>query len=363
MAIIMRKAKNGKNRYLVRVRDNFGSWYPSRTFERRVDAERYERELESSRDNGSQAIPRERREVKVEEFFRDWLQARKHKISETWLKAIEQMASSYILPSLGKYRLTDVEPRHIGKAIADMAELGRSPQTRVHVFGILRQMFGDAVEYYGILSASPVLKRDRPKIHRVERAYLKPEQSWRLLRASQSHYLAPAIWLSILTGLRPSEVQALKWSSVDLDKGQILIREAYKRGIRKIQPFPKQKDWGSAPIPAALEKFLRDREAKANPGDFVAQAMHGGMLEQKKFHDGLKRLCETAGVPKVSPHELRHSCTEIWFSMGASMEDVRRLLNHKSAETTKRYVHRTDERLLALAEKITMPKPDIRAVR
>ncbi len=46
---------------------------------------------------------------------------------------------------------------------------------------------------------------------------------------------------------------------------------------------------------------------------------------------------------------------EIWFRSGATLEDVRRLLNHKSAETTQRYVHKTDDRLIALAKSISMP--------
>ncbi|MFK7825183.1 MAG: tyrosine-type recombinase/integrase [Oligoflexales bacterium] len=52
----------------------------------------------------------------------------------------------------------------------------------------------------------------------------------------------------------------------------------------------------------------------------------------------------------------RHSCTEIWFKNGANLEDVRRLLNHKSSETTQRYVHRTNDRLFELSKTIIEPE-------
>ena len=39
---------------------------------------------------------------------------------------------------------------------------------------------------------------------------------------------------------------------------------------------------------------------------------------------------------------------------GASSEDIRRLLNQKSLIATKRYIHRTDERLTALAASISL---------
>ena len=77
-----------------------------------------------------------------------------------------------------------------------------------------------------------------------------------------------------------------------------------------------------------------------------------GMLEQKKFYNGLRRLCQEALVKRVSPHGLRHSCTEIWIKNGASLEDIRRLLGHKTTETTLRYIHKTDDRLIKLAKEI-----------
>ncbi len=63
-------------------------------------------------------------------------------------------------------------------------------------------------------------------------------------------------------------------------------------------------------------------------------------------------MCDEANVKRVSPHGLRHSCTEIWIRKGATLEDIRRLLGHKSVETTRRYIHRTDERLIELAKEI-----------
>lgn len=155
----------------------------------------------------------------------------------------------------------------------------------------------------------------------------------------------------------------LRWGSVDLDRSQILICAAYKRAIGEIEPFPKGRDWARVPMPRALVDYLSSICAGKSSGDFVSPALHGGMLEQKKFPNGLKRLCIEAGVRVVSPHELRHSCSEIWIDQGASIEDVRRILNHKSSETTQRYVHRTEERIVSLAERIVDQVPQLRVVR
>ena len=172
-------------------------------------------------------------------------------------------------------------------------------------------------------------------------------------------YFGPGIWLQVLSGLRPSEVQALRWSSVDFERKQILIRSAYNNKEGQLQDHPKQDDWGTAPMPEALADFLKFLRRK--PDDFVVQSEVGQMLSYTTYLVAVKRVCKRAGVTVVTPHELRHSCTEMYIQAGASAEDIRRLLNQSSLTATARYMHRTDERLDGIAAKIggvTPPKYD-----
>ncbi len=287
---------------------------------------------------------------------------RTHRLSRGWDQQSQRMVRTYVLPVIGQYKLRSVTPPQVGDVLAKMSVNGRSAQTRRHVYNLLRQMFSDAVEYYGYLDKSPVMKKDAPKVHRTERRFLVPEDSWKLLNRSVDHYLAPAVWVGFLTGLRTSEIQALRWESVDFGKEQILIKEAFKRSIGEIEPYPKNKDWSYVAMPRALVDFLRPRAKGQHPKAFVCPAFQGGMLEQKKLHNGLQELCKRAGVDVISPHEMRHSCTEIWIAMGASTEDLRRQLNQKSSETTQRYIHRTDDRLQSIAQKIGVPTAQLKLV-
>ena len=104
-------------------------------------------------------------------------------------------------------------------------------------------------------------------------------------------------------------------------------------------------------MPTMLSDYLRSR--KRFPLGYVAPSLMGKMLDYGKFRRGLKKLCQEAKIDYVTPHELRHSCAEICFRHGATLEDIRRLLGYKSVETTKRYVHKTDERLINLAKQIS----------
>jgi integrase len=349
MAVIQRKNEKGEVRYLVRVRDRIGRWYPAETFDRMVDAKRHERRLLDERDQGRTS--EKRQELRFDEFLALWISQCRGSISAGWRISQDQMLRDYVLPFWSTLKITEIRPQEVGALFNRIVALGRSPQTVKHVYAMLHKIFEDAIEHFELLERNPVLRRYRPKIAIRERAFLTPTESWRLLRYVEHHYQGPAIWLQLLAGLRPGEVQALRWKHVDFELRQILIRGTYCVKEKRLQDHPKQSDWGSAPMTDDLFRFL---EARRGPAEqFVVLSRTGGMLSYNTYEDRLQRFCKQAGVRKVTPHELRHSCTELFIQSGASAEDIRRLLNQKSLTATARYMHRTDERLQGIAGRVT----------
>lgn len=204
------------------------------------------------------------------------------------------MARDYLLPVLGKRRLVEIRPQQIGSVLQVAQELGLGDQTRRHIYNLMHKMFEDAVEHFELLPRNPVLKRCRPMVPRKEREFLAPSESRTLLEVSSGHFLGPAIWLGLLAGLRPSEIQALEFKHLDFERKRISIRQAYKGRVDRIEPFPKQKDWSSAPMTDGLASYLRSLSGGKGPGDFVASGQMGGMLNYSTFLHGLKRLCKKA---------------------------------------------------------------------
>ena len=356
-----RKRKDGSHGWVVRVKDRYGRWFPSETYERKVDAEACETRLKAQRHSGAVAPSHAQRRLTVDEFWEEWSRYREGQIHAGWQYTLHQMYRDYVKPVLGSKRLVDVESPDVGCVLANARKLGRSRQTQLHVYGLMHRMFEDAVDYYKLIGRNPVSKRDRPKVALKERNFLEPAESARLREATRDHWLGPAIWIGTYCGLRPCEIIALQKKHVDQERHQILIRQAFKRkaGINKIEPFPKQEDWGRAKIPAALRTYLYGLIEPMSDEDFVCRGMHRGMLNYAVLSRVLKVECKKAGVKVITPHELRHSCSEEWIQVGATETDVARQLNQKSSSTTKRYMHRTDGRLDLLAERIGTPaQPD-----
>ncbi|MGE0174043.1 MAG: tyrosine-type recombinase/integrase [Oligoflexales bacterium] len=150
---------------------------------------------------------------------------------------------------------------------------------------------------------------------------------------------------------RCEAIQPLRWDAVDFENKQIHIRQAYKRKEDKVKELPKGKVQEYVPLAPKLAEYLAERRKKSS-SRFVAPDRNGKMLSHGVWYHAVKRFCKEAGVTVVSPHGLRHSCTELWVQAGANVEDIRRLLNHKSASTTMTYIHRSDERLHEIATRI-----------
>ncbi|WP_264393683.1 tyrosine-type recombinase/integrase [Porphyrobacter sp. ULC335] len=66
----------------------------------------------------------------------------------------------------------------------------------------------------------------------------------------------------------------------------------------------------------------------------------------------LDRVCQRAGVEKVTPHVLRHTFASVAGGLGYSELTIAALLGHASRGITQRYIH-IDEPLRAAATAVS----------
>lgn len=356
------KTKNGETRHQVRVKDKLGRNFPSKTFDNLADANAYLRYLNSEKDKGKKSRGGLVNNISFEAFCGEWKLESRSNVSKGWQISQDQMIRDYILPHIGKLRLKDVTPRDIASTLRSAQSAGRSPQTLRHVYNLLHKMFVDAVEHFEYLDLSPVKRKHSPAVPTQPRNHLNPQQSCRLIECAKASFLESAVLLGLLAGLRPGEIQALKWSSVDFATKTISIRATFQKKLNLLQPFPKQKSAGEVIMATPLLKFL-EQAALVRKSEFVAPGENGAMLNYNVFNRKLKKLCAEARVPIITPHELRHSCTLLWVLHGATKEDCRRLLNQKSG-TIDRYMHHDSARLQAIGESFAIEaKPRLNLVR
>jgi integrase len=343
------KRSNGK--WLVQVRDRNAQWFPSKTFETKREAEDYEDELKNLRRQGVKVKSRDLRAQTLAQYWLRWSDECRSDTSDGWKSSQNQMWTDHIEPVLGLIKLVELERADVALLLSKMKNKGLGGQTRLHIYNLLHNMMEASVEIYEVRENNPVVKALKPEVPTVKQKFLKPVIAKGFLDDVREHPLGAAFWIMIHCGLRTGEIQALRRENIDMDDASITIHEQWVRKERRFGPL-KNREPLTVPMPIELVRYLKDRlDIRLKPRDFIVTKQDGGMMSHSVLYKALKALCAKHRLPMLSPHELRHTCSELWVEQGATQQDLRRLFNHASEKSTERYIHKTDERLRLLSQK------------
>lgn len=136
------------------------------------------------------------------------------------------------------------------------------------------------------------------------------------------------------SGLRVSEVTALKEKNIDLDSG--VVRFFGKGSKERMVPL-------SCMATRYLRIYLEEYRCffvKKRITDNVFLNNHGSPLTRQGFLMILKKICEQKGISKeVTPHSLRHSFATHLLEGGADLRSIQVMLGHENLSTTQIYTN------------------------
>jgi integrase len=349
MAIVRKGSK-----WQVRVRDLGGEWFPYQSFDTKVEAREHEGKLLDLRARGGIAAAKLARSMTFDDYWKRWSTECRVGTSDGWVQSQNQMYRDHILPTLGKHILAEIEREDILAVLKSVKKKGLGQQSQLHVFNLMHQMFDDAIQELGLLDKqSPVRRSLKPFVRKAERSFMKPDEAYRFLDFVAQDYIGPAIWLMTYCGLRVGEAQALQWKHIDLQSGSLMIARQFNRKEKRILEYPKNKQKAHISMPEALVEYLAARKPlEVDPDSYVVRAHDGGMLSYNTIYKAMLRLCKAGNFTMITPHECRHTCSELWLEIGAQKEDLRRLYNHKSSSSTETYIHAPPESLQRLSKRV-----------
>ena len=143
------------------------------------------------------------------------------------------------------------------------------------------------------------------------------------------------------TGLRVSELLALRAGDLNLDEGYLTcIGKGDKQ--RMVPLGHEAADWVRRYLRAGRPELLRK---KSSPWLFV-NARDGGPLSRVGFWKVLKEYGLKAGITRdLSPHVLRHSFATHLLERGADLRAIQMMLGHADLSTTQIYTHVLEQRM------------------
>ena len=183
-----------------------------------------------------------------------------------------------------------------------------------------------------VVTVSPVAGVGSPSILRRDMATFTVEQAQSFLSAAADE---GAKWhgfstLVLMSGCRPGELKALRWSDLDLERGPFSIQRHAQRIVGIGIVTGQTKTAGSrrpVAVGAGVVALLRRHrvvQAKERLAmgplwtdhGLVFPSESGSILEDKRVHHVFRRVCERAGVPAIRPYDLRHSSASLLLAAG-----------------------------------------------
>lgn len=183
-----------------------------------------------------------------------------------------------------------------------------------------------------------------PQVVSEPREYLEPEQIQEFISAVENtKYTIPA--LLALCSLRRSEIMALTWKDIDLDKGLIHVRGAVvpDENNKMVKKKENKNTTSRRTVPIMIPQLAEALKAvEYKEGDVVR--MHPSSAAR-----GVNAICEKVGLPLVGMHGLRHSFASLAYHLkmpekvameiGGWADDatMRRIYTHVAKSDIRKY--------------------------
>lgn len=204
-----------------------------------------------------------------------------------------------------------------------------TPNTARTYLSKLNAMFREAVKD-GLLLRNPMERVDLPKRDETHREYLTIEEMRAMAAAECSIEMAKRAFLfGCLTGLRYSDIKALKWGDVR-QQGQ------FTRLVYRQQKTSKQEYLDISP---QAVQYMGERGVDStNVFDLPSWLSH-------RIGNIIREWARNAGITKhITFHSSRHTFAVMMLDLGVDIYTVSKMLGHKDIKTTQIYAELLDKR-------------------
>jgi len=243
-------------------------------------------------------------------------------LTKNTLEAYSRDIAAYLtfLEGSGRSELAQVRPTDVAGFITELKSAGLAPRSRARALSAVR-MFHRFLVIESYTDSNPTAVIELPRLAGKLPAVLSIAEVDALLRAptgNSPRAVRDRAMLQLLyaTGLRVSELIALKISDVNLQAGYLLT--SGKGEKERLIPV------GEAAKAALAEYLLVPRGKPATPGTtslFLTRLGRG--MSRQAFWEIIKKRAREAGIRQsISPHTLRHSFATHLLENGADLRSV-----------------------------------------
>jgi len=280
-----------------------------------------------------------RESIKLADLSRHFLQReltdRNPRISYSTKKAYAGYLEKWIDPRWGEYRLLDVRAVEVESWLKS---LNRAPGTRSKIRNVMSLLFNHG-RRHEICDHNPIQWVRQSAKRRTAPDILTSSEVQSLL-ANLRGRERTLVLLAVTTGLRRSELFALKWKDVDFHAKQIHVTRSIVQnvvGLCKTESSQK-------PVPAhndlveALREWHGQTPYQSSESWVFASPVNQGRwpyLAQQIMRRHILPVARKLGITKrIGWHTFRHTYSTLLRSTGAELKIMRELLRHSTIRVT-----------------------------
>ncbi|MXY39931.1 MAG: tyrosine-type recombinase/integrase [Rhodospirillaceae bacterium] len=293
---------------------------------------------------GGQPLPLPASGPTLTKFASEYMERRSPSWKPSTVETTRNYLNGVILPVIGHLRVGSVVRADIARFFHEYGRRKPGGANRSHE--ILRNMFDCAVAWGHRPEAAGNPCRGIVRYRRPPRGRLLGADDLAKLgtalreRDTASPVCVAAVRLILMTGCRPGEIRRLRWCEVKPDR--LTLIDA-KTGPRHV-------------LLGEAARELLDSLAETASGEWVFPGKSGDepLGENDLYWFWIKTRDAAGIVADARLHDLRHSHASHAVMNGESLHVAGRLLGHRRASTTNRYVHLDDATLGGAAERVAL---------
>jgi integrase len=358
--------RRDNGRYRARYEGPDLRWH-SRTFDRKIDAERWLTD-QLAKTNRGQWVDPTAGLVAFAGYAWAWLEA-KSRIKEKTREGYRSLLESRILPTFGRARLAAIDRSMIGSWVRAMTDEGLSSSRIRQAHQCLAAILEQAVDD-GLVGRNPARRVELPRLREPDHRYLTAEQVARLAEAMPDVEHRTLVYVLAYGGLRWGEMAALRRGRIEVLRRRLEIKEAVAEISGRLSfGSPKTYQTRMVHLPAFVAEMLGHHlESVSDDAEaLVFTAPRGGPLRYSNARTAIwnpARARAGDDLADITPHHLRHTCASLMRAAGADVKAIQQQLGHRSAIVTlNTYTHLFEGDLDEVMDRLeahsaTKPRPE-----
>ena len=272
-----------------------------------------------------------------QEFYGKWERDLLPTYRESTRHFYMSTAQRWILPYFKDYRTADITPSDVQQFVNLFGEK-YSISVLKHVRATLNCLFQAAVDWR-YLKESPARSLRLPQGLAVKRAKVLPPEDFSKVIDRLSEPYRTLTMLAITTGLRESELFALKDEDFDLGRGVMTVQRKIYRG--KIGEVKTKMSGRQLPLCPEVVDAIR---GLSHEGSFLFLKPDGSGEYSLEHHtrDEFARVGKQLGIPHFSWRSFRRSVESAMHNNGVSLKAQQAVLGHSNINMTLLYAETND---------------------